>query len=176
LIKERQRTGTDRATLPYPEWLLESYLGDADRPVTWLAPYDAIVAAFNAGRAEEVVCTVGIENAPSRGGKPPDIYLMRVRAEPIWGKLHVPTVADSRFYRLWAARTKDDGPTCMTRHTVKGRGYGVPEFVVRSRDLLDLRARDQSTVRIDEHWPCGEVWMPLEHAQRRWREEIGPVI
>ena len=176
IIKRRQQTAADRANLRFLELLLESHLGDADRPVIWLAPYSDIMAAFTAGSAEEVVCKVGIENRPYLGGEPRDIYVLRVRAESIWDKLHVPSVADSRFYRLWAARTKADGPTGITRHTIKGRGYGVREFVVKSKDLLDLRERDQSAVWVDNHWPCGEVWMPLEHAERRWREEIGPAI
>ncbi len=175
LIRHRRPTESEAGALA-GVWPLEPLLTrDAGPPIIWLARHADLKDALDgANTAEEALCRVGLENSvPSCS-----YYLLLVNADVIWHDLHVPTVADSRLWYMWAASGPKDGPTGMTRHTVDGRSGGVQEFVIRRERLREVYEDPSSSdaIRIAGEWPCGVVTISRDHAEKRWRDEIESVI
>jgi len=150
--------------------------GDPSDDVVWLAPFSCLRDALDASdKATEAMARVGIES--KSGGQR---HVLIVETAAVADELRVPTVADSTLYCLWGAT--DSGPHGMTRHTIRGRGHGVPEFVIRRRHLREAveAARPSGTpspVRLHSGvWETEDLWISPDHAERRWRDEIEPAI
>jgi hypothetical protein len=159
--------------------------------VVWLTRYSILGDLFVAGDKDGVVvpgpavldavASVGVEC--HEGDR---FVLMVVDSAAVWQDLRIPTVADSRFYYMWCATRKDEGPHGMTRHTRDGKKHGVPELVVRIQDLA--HQLDSGAVRLQvADQPDGtkpvvsgvseeSLRISETHARTRWSTEIVRVI
>jgi len=181
LVDPSQDEGVD-----YLRWYL-GFHGSVENPraqtksVVWLTKYDGVKNVFP-DDVKEALAKVGVEcYSPNTR-----VYLMVVNSEAVWDKLHIPTVADSEFYYMWAATRRADGSHGMTLHTTGGRGQGVPELVIRREDLREvieagavkLESLDLGggTGRVVEGICPDPLLLSSEHARSRWQDEIRSAI
>lgn len=156
------------------DWPLTPYF-EIGRPLTWLTRLDDLKDCFANGvtNSEEALSRVGIECFEEKIGEPISIYLMVIDSKYVWDDLRVPTVIDSAFYYLFGATQKSDGPTGMTRHTLNGKGHGVPELVISNERLSDIYSEQGATaIWIKESWESEPLVISKSHVNSRWLSEI----
>lgn len=176
VAKLRPPSGTEHLDLRDP---LDDILSQPN-PIVWLAPYEDLKDCVQGATGlKEAMARVGVE---SRAAEAERRYLMMVKTAAVADDLRIASVADSTFYYLFGAT--DSGPYGMTRHTTKGKGHGVPEFVIRREVLRDLHEAGEDSSQIwlypqgqePSSWETDELFISRDHAEDRWKDEIEPVI
>ena len=155
----------------YLEWYFQE--NPRSPEIVWLTLYSELQNFIKNGDAREALSRVGVECYPDLPSGNKEVFLLRVDSNSIWEHLRVPTIADSFFYYLWGSSQEDENG--RTRHTERGRDFGVPELVIRSEHLVNLIGSSKIELQYLD-LRSDQLKISLEHIKERWEEEIKPEI